>query len=1564
MAYNPFDEVIENDPAYKMQIGGSVMTQPNAPGGFRVRDALVKQGGPVIQQIKEKVPDFANMQAEYADKAGQNLSQLILPFYNFMALGTEKYNQQKQLNKEVLENTVVGMGPGLQNVKPDSLEAIRLISKNAPEFMDYLKNEGYESNTNILKELQNLMFVPQQQVFSKLASGEKKYSELSADEKFLTDPLLVGLDLFDVGGLTTLAARGFSKPFIKFITDAKRNNVPTTKIVEDVSRLFPDETPKATTFFLGEQKGVNFAPLRQDGPGGPSSLYRQAPDPKNNIQYGNWKRETTQTYLDELRKQAGDPNKKFDKSVVVKDLKNLFESLGVPKETLAKKGYFDGAFTLRKKDGTRVTLFEEYFFGQKQAGGATPSYFKEFSDNNPDLPGTPTYKYLTSMVRKFEQENGFKPTSVEIAKYIQRTGDDEAKSFFAIKDTASAKKKGEAGQVNAVIDQNRKQGTEGVDNLLQPSKSKEIARFIESKSKSDPFFKSQYDIAIANLNKTDSKLNTIKAQYNILVDQFKDSLGNPPFSYTQFTKYLRENNLIPKRLLSLEQVSYSPQIGASKDVTNAKETVSSMLISTDDSLDYKKYAIGLGIDDDMFRFLQHKYRSLVEDTDKKTLLPADKFIEQYVMPYKGATKKETIRNLENAYPEFKTTWQPMEDTFKVYEDYLNVKMEELAASGKYTDQQLNEIRKSLAPNRSHNFEVKRANLQDRMIGASAAGQFIEIQPFYINNSLQPIYDNLLRRIFDDLETAPNINTLKDKKIKNIELSKNKQDYSGVNTSVSKYKELFPDKSKHNQYDYLNYLYKQANEQMKDKGIVSYQVFNPKNKNIIEGYEVKKGELGDFLVVGSDGTYTPQQYIDRALKQLEVGGLPGKFNPQNPKSALRFKKRGGVQMSIGGQNFTENMNQQQFTPDPGIEGMSAFQQAVQSGNLQALNIPKIFKGLGEAFGVFTPKKVGKSLTGEMSAVTPISKSDFPLQSFTLEKLSNSKTNQAKPQDWINELQGGANKAPTSEIVDSGIFQYLTDYEKYFPNQKISKAKLLEVFENNPISNLKVRIKGAETGDPAYDSYMGRPRHENVGSARLDKAAEDYREVIIEAGTLPGQKTGEEFVNSTHFTEKNVLAFGRVGTYTNSKGEKVAVIQEMQTDYLTQVRKEQELLDAEIQKLTNEKARAEERLARANNAYDIENAQNIINTVNSKLPTLLRLQESKLIKPYPNDAGAELVPALNKQLLDLQSQIQDLAMQGARRENPEFVMQISRLEAEQRKVLDQLLDLNRASEFDILAKDIKIPDLTNRDEVAQYISGERSYVDMKNLRTFAPTPLNKQGDYVDAIIKAVIKDAENRGINRITIMPADIGANLRWSKESEGAKKKFRNLYDGVGIQTLKNIAKKYGGTVEQEFILDTTKGELGLRFLNKNVDGEFQVLKETDIDPSVTIRREDLGPSKPPEGLNAFLNEEILRVAKDYGPNEVVFRKEIAPGQTMEYFVNVKQGDVVDQKFDLVPLGSADRAENAKIIIEEYNPQRVKMNVLVLPESNKDKPMYLFKKKKGGIMPDDRLVSITDIYGDY
>ena len=72
-------------------------------------------------------------------------------------------------------------------------------------------------------------------------------------------------------------------------------------------------------------------------------------------------------------------------------------------------------------------------------------------------------------------------------------------------------------------------------------------------------------------------------------------------------------------------------------------------------------------------------------------------------------------------------------------------------------------------------------------------------------------------------------------------------------------------------------------------------------------------------------------------------------------------------------------------------------------------------------MFTPNKV-KAVSETAEAVN---KSDFPLQSFTLEKITNSKTQAARPQDWINELQGGA-AAPKSELLDSGLFQYLADF----------------------------------------------------------------------------------------------------------------------------------------------------------------------------------------------------------------------------------------------------------------------------------------------------------------------------------------------------------------------------------------------------------------------------------------------------------------------------------------------------------------------------------------------------------
>ena len=92
-------------------------------------------------------------------------------------------------------------------------------------------------------------------------------------------------------------------------------------------------------------------------------------------------------------------------------------------------------------------------------------------------------------------------------------------------------------------------------------------------------------------------------------------------------------------------------------------------------------------------------------------------------------------------------------------------------------------------------------------------------------------------------------------------------------------------------------------------------------------------------------------------------------------------------------------------------------------------------------------------------------------------------------------------------------------------------------------------------------MGTTRHRNAGNARIDEGGTDYREIVLEAGKLPGEQ--KPYVNSTHFNEDNVLVFSRVANYDNKAGEQVAVIQEMQTDLLTKVRKEQERLNSIIE-----------------------------------------------------------------------------------------------------------------------------------------------------------------------------------------------------------------------------------------------------------------------------------------------------------------------------------------------------------------------------------------------------------------
>ena len=158
----------------------------------------------------------------------------------------------------------------------------------------------------------------------------------------------------------------------------------------------------------------------------------------------------------------------------------------------------------------------------------------------------------------------------------------------------------------------------------------------------------------------------------------------------------------------------------------------------------------------------------------------------------------------------------------------------------------------------------------------------------------------------------------------------------------------------------------------------------------------------------------------------------------------------------------------------------------------------------------------------------------------------------------------------------------------------------------MGNISIKVKQDGTNvpaDPAFLNFSGRPRHKNTGQQPLDEVGRDYREVVVQAGPLPGE--GKPFVASGHFQEENVIGFTRVATYDNASGQPVAVIQELQTDMLTKVRKEQERLNALLKRIENVKAKLQERISGTDEYYRAM-GQRKLDEINQAFP----------LQPYKN------------------------------------------------------------------------------------------------------------------------------------------------------------------------------------------------------------------------------------------------------------------------------------------------------------------------------------------------------------
>jgi hypothetical protein len=1173
----------------------------------------------------------------------------------------------------------------------------------------------------------------------------------------------------------------------------------------------------------------------------------------------------------------------------------------------------------------------------------------------------PLATYGKSMVDKFSNQFGRQPTSSELRQFIfQNETNPEIIDYF---------KKPKAFDF---LKKNR-------DTIGVPRVGTQIKKEVEKvMSEETPFsfeLQNALDIAESTLKKSNSSANSFAQAYRNAEETFEPVFGNS----ANFIKYMKREKNVPTRLIGKDPADAPISIKSSKKVKNAEDRLSSMLSSSPGSSRYySEYGTSIRSDrpktQAMHRFLNNKYRGMIDE--KGDFLSPQKFMESYVMPFKGNSTDETISNLTreynrklgaddiNEYDEFLKVNEKY-DTLKRLTDDL---IDELELSGKYTKDQIDEIHQSIKPNFGHAFKMIRTLQRGRFEGLGSDPRFLRAQPAVYNVSYQSVYDNTMEKIVKATNKVKNIDELKILKPRMVS-SQAQLKRVGVDIDVKDYD---------NQYDYLSALSQKIEQAMINKGLVGILAQSKKSKNVLDVMKKNYDDRSAAYFFGGEEK-SPEQYIEMIRRNLEEMGtdlLPasrtrqGRVEGREVKPMIRLNHGGPVRMAIGGDPL-QNINQQQFAPDPAID-QDFFQEAVDSGNLQA-GLMSLFKVFGKPKSVATPSNVKKveqardplpqAMPGEQQ-VAPLQagKQDFYFKSFFLDQLNDPNAPKADyPQGWMNFLVKGK-KVPNAEMLDTGITQYLEDTAQFFPNKKITREDLEAIYDSSPLGNLEVRVKNdagrvntvddIPAGEDAvnfnrFTNDQGKAQHKNAGSLNIDQQAEDYFEVVINAPNLPGQE--KAFIRSSHFEEPNTIGFTRVGTYKNAENETVAVIQEMQTDMLTEVRKEQERLFSFVKNLKRKRERLAAEVER--DPEDLYYKNRLREFDNAYPPGVLEgLEADNLIKPFPNVVAKELIPEKTKSLDAIQKQINELAMANVEQyTDPAYKTKVFDLAQDQQTIVDQLMSMNRSANYDEKMRNIKVPSSGDTDELRRIAErdAELPNYGMKDLETFPPIPFNKQADYVDLLIKATIKASKEKGINKVAIMPADVGANARWGKREGDASKKFQNLYDKVGVQQLKNIAKKYDGVFGEEAIIDSSKAEKGLKFFNKGVDGEFQLLK--DFAP--TNRRVD-----------EFLDEEIARVVNDYGPNEVVLKKEIAPGQTMEYYVKMSEDE--GTLLDLTPLGDADRAENATIIIEETNPQKVKMYTITFDPSKLEEPMYMFKKKDGGTIAKDSLVSITDIYGEY
>ena len=1459
MAYNPFDDVIENDPAYMSNEGGlqrSVIPQ--------------KRVNYIDDGQSERMAEIARSPVNFlGDIFAQTLGRIAENMVNPEA--AERGRQKNEINKEIANyyNVVP------QQITPEMNEDY--FKKFGKEYQQLNFEEGINSGLNFF--LEDAIKGSQA-----IRSGEKRFTDLPGNQKLGVG--LLPLE-FWLGGFGRKAAQGVSNEVLSKYKDMPlgelvanpqaRQEIP--EVVAEVENQYPILiTQQQRVNPVDETPGFAMAPETGLGLASSTPIKQQVKNKITNY-FENNSSPTSRTRL--IQELGLSDNKSLVKSLFNEktgdsDLKKYSSLLMDEVDLRAKEQLEEGFKNLKDVEGPVATK------PMAELMGVDKTLITRHLINNRE-------KSLEKNIITEDQINLFE-------------------SIFA---------KGQEGRT-----------------LQRDKKVSEMKKDL-----------------IANPEKQGQKGNYYLDNYGLTKSTLSIAKNTDPEIYALTTRVNKKG--VPVEFGDSEKLS----IGKIRNI-----------------LDPQADDVDVSIITDLYRGTKN-----IED------YTPDQFLELFKKQNPNYKKTGFDKNTKKAYKELE------DKRLEIQKESFNF-FDKVRKDPRYSKYLKDSDRLQFGFQKAHAFPIDEATEIGRFENMAQMSDMIFVSDMTSNVRLQKRFDGDLIKIgnlgskenMDKLATIPTNADIKSMGINLPKIIERLKEY-GINVVPEEFQNM---------------------RQLifgKNKGIV--EQINKLYQKFDTGTFLPQGKKNYGLVGKNPKGISPEKRLNnlkkRFMKILDDQVLYEKTNGKKGKPIMRTPKKdnmeggfikglqdGGevkpVRMAIGGDPLI-NLNQQQFSPDPAFEGEDYFQQAVESGNLQAFNPTKLFKLFNRTDAVYTPKKLPDPVA-EQQAAPPgttlpttqvVQPKDFAFQSFTLNKINDPQAPKAgTPEAWRQFLYGGGQggKVPESEMFDTGLEQYLDDYAKYYPDQKITKEQLTDYYEMSPIGNIEIKVKADLTNEeitnPGYRNYVGRPRHANSGSQPLDSVGTNYREIVVNSGPLPGDK--KPFVESGHFNEKNVLGFTRVANYNQPDGTRVAVIQELQTDMLTKVRKEQERLQALLKRIENIKATANREL-QTGDTFRGQDANRILDTLNAKIPPTIEqslIQNADLIKPFPNEAARSTIPDYQKQLTELQSQIDLILSKDIKQSNPETGFTLKNISDKQQAVLDNLMDLNRSGQLDDLFKGIDVPASRETDDLRRYaedpnvrsIEEGLSYNGTKKLELFPPVPFNKQADYVDLLLKATIKDAQSRGIQKVAIYPSDL-VNQRWGKNPNSeAGKKFTDLYGKVAIQQMKNIAKKYGGTAKVETVMNPNLSDRGLTYYKRNLEGEYEYLKQ-----------DQLAQGLDPEEAQLLINEQLGRNSHTLGANQVIYTREIAPGQSMDYYVQPIPERVEMQKsgefsakneFELVPLGPGDDRNAAQVLIEEYDPREIQMFTITLDSDKAQKPMFMFKKKSGGTIAKDSLLSITDIYGEY